>query len=178
MSRNRNDPTAAKTRQKAQALRCKQWRRWQRKQTLDNRCQLFHGAFPKQKQRKYKARKNTVNGWISWHNNDLKHTAGITKQAFGWNCPRSHSGLSLKQPWPESYGGYLSYLDAEVKKKRIHSIDGFQRAWSEVLPWSYIHKSTASMPSRLQEVSALRGERTQYGRYLWFYPAKAYYQKV
>ena len=35
------------------------------------------------------------------------------------------------------------------------------KAWEE-LPWSYIRKSTTSMPKRIQEVIAVGGERTQY----------------
>ena len=58
-----------------------------------------------------------------------------------------------------------SYLDGEIKKKRVRSLDGLQRAltkaWEE-LPWSYIRKSTTSMAKRLQEVIAVGGERTQY----------------
>ena len=58
-----------------------------------------------------------------------------------------------------------SYLDGEIKKRRIRSIAGLQRAltkaWSE-LPWRYVRKSTESMAARLREVIALGGERTQY----------------
>ena len=58
-----------------------------------------------------------------------------------------------------------SYLDGEIKKKRVRSLDGLQRALTEAredLPWTYVRKSTMSMPKRIQEVMALGGERTQY----------------
>ena len=57
-----------------------------------------------------------------------------------------------------------SYLDGEIKKKRIRSLDGLRRALTKAwvdLPWTYTRKSTMSMLKHIQEVMALGDERTQ-----------------
>jgi Transposase and inactivated derivatives len=103
--------------------------------------------------------------WIFQHDNDPKHTAGITIKLLDEIAPDRIRDHPPNSPDLNPMEDIWSYLDAEVKKKRIRTIRGLQSALSKAwdnLPWSYVRKSVASMPKRLQEVIALGGERTHY----------------
>ena len=58
-----------------------------------------------------------------------------------------------------------SYLDREVKKQRIKSIEQLKgelpKAWNN-LPWPLNRNSVASMEARLQQCIDRRGQRTDY----------------
>jgi hypothetical protein len=58
-----------------------------------------------------------------------------------------------------------SYLDREVKKKRISSLKQLQRELTTTfnnIPWEYVRKSVESMPRRLQQCVDNCGESTDY----------------
>lgn len=58
-----------------------------------------------------------------------------------------------------------SYMDNAVRTSKITTLRGLKRKlasiWKE-LSWNYVRNSVNSMPSRLNECIALKGERTHY----------------
>ena len=93
------------------------------------------------------------------------NTLLLPQKLFWMKLPQTAFGIILQTVLTYPMEDIWSYLDGEIKKRRIRSIAGLQRAltkaWSE-LPWRYVRKSTESMAARLREVIALGGERTQY----------------
>lgn len=104
-------------------------------------------------------------GWLFIQDNDPKHKSEITTELLDSIAPdriRDHPSNSpdfncMEDAW--------SYLDSEVKKKNIKSIEELKKAllksWKD-LPWEHIRKSVASMPHRLQQCVKRKGQRTDY----------------
>lgn len=103
--------------------------------------------------------------WIFQQDGDPKHTARLTTALLDEIAPDRLRDHPPNSPDFNIMEDIWSYLDREIKKKKIRSIEHLKRslttAWNN-LPWDYVRTSVESMPHRLQQCIDRGGERTDY----------------
>ena len=103
--------------------------------------------------------------WIIQQDNDPKHTARKTTKLLNEIAPDRLQDHPPNSPDFNIMEDVWSHLDREMKKKKIKSISHLRqaltKAWED-MSWSFVRKSVASIPDRLQICIANGGERTTY----------------
>lgn len=103
--------------------------------------------------------------WVVVQDNDPKHKTNESMQLLRQLCNNRLYDHPANSPDFNVMEDAWSYLDREVRKSKIRTINGLKRRLTQLwedLPWNYIRKSVDSMPARLQQCLDRKGARTDY----------------